>query len=99
METLNKFKYSTRHIPGKKLPLLSYCEYLMQCAPAYRPISLEESMECVKCALDTSKLMCTELLCVCVCVVIVALYREYVVLYIYAHIFVSLVEEVKTNNN
>lgn len=51
LKTLLLFKSSARHQPGKKLPLLSYCELLLQCASAYRPISLEESIECAKCIL------------------------------------------------
>jgi len=55
METLNKFKHSARPTHGDKHPLLCYCEHLMQCAPAYRPLSQEEALECVNCALDNSQ--------------------------------------------
>ncbi|XP_064404353.1 clathrin heavy chain linker domain-containing protein 1-like isoform X2 [Halichondria panicea] len=52
MDTLNKFKHSARLTLGTKPPLLCYCEHLMACAPAYRPLSKEEGLECVQCALD-----------------------------------------------
>jgi hypothetical protein len=55
LKTLMLFKSSARHQPGKKLPLLSYCEFLLECAPAFRPISLQESIECAKCILTHGK--------------------------------------------
>ena len=55
MDTLLKFKHSARSVPGSKPPLLCYCEALMQCAPAYRPLSKEEGLECVQCALDNGQ--------------------------------------------
>lgn len=55
MDTLNKFKHSARLTPGTKPPLLCYCEHLMACAPAYRPLSKEEGLECVQCALDNGE--------------------------------------------
>ena len=55
METLERFKKFSKPIVGQKLPLLIYCEALMQSSPAYKPVSIQEAIECTKCALSQGK--------------------------------------------
>lgn len=52
LETLEMFRDSARQQPGQKLPLLVYVHHLLQCAPAYQPISLQESIQCAQCLIQ-----------------------------------------------
>ena len=75
METLERFKKFSKPIVGQKLPLLIYCEALMQSSPAYKPVSIQEAVECTKCALSQGK-YCTR----------ICLHSMYVC--IYTHIYI-----------
>ena len=56
VDTLERFKKLPKSAPGLKLPLLTYCEALMQSSPAYSTISLQEAIECVMCASQEGQL-------------------------------------------
>ena len=56
VDTLARFKKLPKSAPGLKLPLLTYCEALMQSSPAYNAISLQETIECVMCASQEGQL-------------------------------------------
>ena len=56
VDMLKKFKKLPKTAPGSKLPLLTYCEALMQSSPAYNAISLQEAIECVMCASQEGQL-------------------------------------------